>query len=71
MTMKPISKRPRRGILARLATRFSTVKELTAFFAGTGRWWLLPMVAILLLTGALLVIVQVIEYAAPFVYTVF
>jgi hypothetical protein len=72
MTMNSLSGRPRvGGRLARLAMRFSTIRELTAFFAGTGRWWLLPMVAVLLLTGALLVVVQIIEYAAPFVYTVF
>lgn len=56
-----------RGMRARL----STLRDLTRHFSGTSRWWLLPMIIIFLLSAAVLVLVQIIEYAAPFVYTLF
>ncbi len=37
----------------------------------SGRWFLVPMVVVLALAGVLLLVVQVLEYVAPFVYTVF
>jgi len=48
-----------------------TLRALSSFFISTGRWWLLPMVGVLLLGGVLIGVVQVVEYAAPFVYTIF
>lgn len=36
-----------------------------------GKWWLIPMLLVLFATAFLLIAVQVIEYAAPFVYTIF
>jgi hypothetical protein len=33
--------------------------------------WLIPMMATLILLGILIVAIQVIEYVAPFVYTIF
>jgi hypothetical protein len=48
-----------------------TLRALSSFFISTGRWWLLPMVGVLLLGGVLISVVQVVEYAAPFVYTIF
>ena len=55
----------------RMRHKARTLKALSAFFLSTGRWWLLPMVGVLLLGGALIGVVQVVEYAAPFVYTIF
>lgn len=55
----------------KLRTRLSTVSELVHLLLENGRWWLLPMVAVLLFTTTLLVVVQAIEYVAPFVYTIF
>lgn len=52
------------------ATRAGTLLELAGFLLRNGRWWLLPLVAILLLAGVLLGVVQALEYVAPFVYTV-
>ena len=51
--------------------KLSTVSELAQLLLLNGRWWLLPMVAVLLATTVLLVVVQAIEYVAPFVYTIF
>ena len=59
--------RRHRGLRARL----STLRDLTHHFAGTRRWWLFPMMVIFMASAALLVILQIIEYAAPFVYTLF
>ena len=54
-----------------LATRAGTVGELVALLRATGRWWLLPMVGVFLAAGAVMGVVTLIEYAAPFVYTIF
>ena len=51
--------------------RFSAIGSLFAQMKQTGRWWLVPMVVIFLAAAVVLVVVQVIEYAAPFVYTLF
>lgn len=55
----------------KLASRLHTTRALTRLLIQNGRWWLLPMVAVLLLSGTVLVLVQAIEYVAPFVYTIF
>jgi hypothetical protein len=54
-----------------IGTRFRTARELMGLLRQTGRWWLVPMVTIFFFAAGLLVAVQVIEYAAPFVYTIF
>ncbi len=56
---------------ARMRSQAHTLRALTTFFVATGRWWLLPMVGVLLLGSVVMGVVQVIEYAAPFVYTIF
>ena len=57
--------------LTRWRHKARTLRSLSAFFLATGRWWLLPMVGVLLLGSVVMGVVQVIEYAAPFVYTIF
>ncbi|MGB0592504.1 MAG: DUF5989 family protein [Myxococcota bacterium] len=57
--------------LRRARHKLRTLGALSTFFISTGRWWLLPMVGVLLLGGMLIGVVQVVEYAAPFVYTIF
>lgn len=54
-----------------LKVRAGTLVELYQLLVRGGRWWMVPMVAVLGLTAALLVAVAAIEYVAPFVYTVF
>ena len=67
MTSTPLA--PRRA--RRRASRLRTVGQLFAALAGTGRWWLVPLVVVLLIVAIALVVVQVAQYAAPFVYTLF
>lgn len=50
----------RRGLLA----------ELWAFMRVRKKWWLLPVVAVMLLVGGLLVFAQGSVFA-PFIYTIF
>lgn len=54
-----------------LISRFSTTLELVRALKRSGRWWLIPMVFVFAATSVLLVVVQVIEYLAPFVYSIF
>lgn len=51
--------------------KLGTFGELLSMLASSGRWWLLPFAGILAVTALLLVVVSVLEYAAPFIYTIF
>jgi hypothetical protein len=55
----------------RRRSRLGTLVELTGALARGGRWWLVPFVGVMGLTAVLMMVVQVIEYVAPFVYTLF
>ncbi len=48
-----------------------TAGALLAMFARGGRWWMLPLVLLLLALGAILVFLQGIHYVAPFVYVLY
>lgn len=50
--------------------RSSIIGELWAFLRVRKKWWLLPVLAVLLLVGALLVFAQS-SALAPFIYTIF
>jgi hypothetical protein len=50
--------------------RLSTVGELFWFFATGKRWWMLPVMAVLFVSGALLILAQS-SAIAPFIYTLF
>ena len=52
------------------ASRFGIVGELFVFFWSNKRWWLVPMLAVLFLIGALIVLAQS-SAIAPFIYTLF
>jgi hypothetical protein len=58
-------------MLRRVRTTATTVRELFTMVSRGGRWWLTPMLAVLLLSAVVLGVVQVLQYAAPFVYTIF
>lgn len=47
-----------------------TIRELFQFLWARRLWWLIPFVAVLILTGVLLIIGQV-TGVAPFIYTLF
>lgn len=48
----------------------NTVMELWRFVRATRKWWLLPIIALMLLIGALLIFAQG-SVLAPFIYTIF
>lgn len=48
----------------------SLIKELAAYMTARKKWWLLPIITILLIVGGLLVLAQG-SAVAPFIYTVF
>jgi Family of unknown function (DUF5989) len=51
-------------------SRLDTAKELWSFLLGTKKWWLMPVVILLLAIGALLVFAGG-SALAPFIYTMF
>jgi hypothetical protein len=50
--------------------RSGLVSELWAFMKVRKKWWLLPLILVLLLVGSLLVFAQG-SVLAPFIYTIF
>ena len=48
----------------------SLIKELWAFMKVRKKWWLLPIIVVLMSVGALLVFAQG-SALAPFIYTIF
>lgn len=56
--------------LRKLAARTAVVTELLGFLWEQKLWWMVPMVVVLVLVGALLVFAQG-SALAPFVYTLF
>ncbi len=58
------------GFLAVARRRFGIAGELLNFFWSNKRWWMLPMVVIILVFGLLLVLAQS-SAIAPFIYTLF
>ena len=50
--------------------RISAVGELWAFLRARKKWWLGPIIVVMLLFGALLVLAQG-SVVAPFLYTLF
>lgn len=50
--------------------RSSIVRELWAYMRVRKKWWLLPLVLVLLLVGLLITLAQG-SALAPFIYTVF
>lgn len=59
------------GRVESLLLRLGTVGELLALFVRGGRWWMLPLVLVLVLVAGALVILQSVQYVAPFIYMVF
>lgn len=48
----------------------SLMSELARYMSARRKWWLLPIMAVLVLVGGLLVLAQG-SAIAPFIYTVF
>ena len=45
-----------------------TLGELMAVLVRNGRWWLLPLVGVLVLAGLVALVLQAVEVVLPFVY---
>ncbi len=58
------------GFLQLARRRLGIVGELLGFLWGNKRWWMLPMMAVLLLFGLLMILAQS-SAVAPFIYTLF
>lgn len=54
-----------------LANRLRTIWSILRHFASRQRWFLLPLLLVLLLAGALLIVTGGLSYVAPFVYSIF
>jgi hypothetical protein len=50
--------------------RFGIAGELVSFFMSNKRWWMLPMIGVLLLLAMTLILAQS-SAIAPFIYTLF
>jgi Family of unknown function (DUF5989) len=58
------------GFIQTAKNRFGIVGELLSFFARNKRWWLLPVVTMVLLMAVLIILGQS-SSIAPFIYTLF
>jgi hypothetical protein len=52
------------------ALMLALVRELFAYMGARKKWWLLPIIAVLMLVGGLLLLAQG-SAIAPFIYTIF
>jgi hypothetical protein len=53
-----------------MKTRASSSAELVQFFVRNKRWWLVPMVVLLLFFGVMILLAET-SAIAPFIYTLF
>jgi len=51
-------------------SKFSTIKDLFRYMKKSKKWWLAPLLIILVLLGALIVFTEG-SALAPFIYTLF
>lgn len=51
--------------------RMGTAGALLSMLARGSRWWMLPLVIVVLLVGVGLLLLQSVHYVAPFIYMVF
>jgi len=59
------------AFLAKVTRRALSSLALVRFFLAPGRFFLVPLVVILLIAGALLAATSGLSHVAPFVYTLF
>jgi hypothetical protein len=57
--------------LRRIGRRLRTIGGLVRHFASRQRFFLLPLLLVLLLAGVLLLATGGLSYVAPFIYTIF
>jgi hypothetical protein len=72
ISAKKLGKKKSASWIERVISPVRTLHEFNQLATRSGRgWWLIPMMGTLVMLGVLLVFIQVIEYVAPFVYTIF
>ena len=54
-----------------MAIRMGTIRQIFSMLGKTRRWWMAPMLVILVLLGLALSGLQAVQYVAPFIYAVF
>ena len=57
--------------MSRLVNRLHTVGRILRHFASRQRWFLVPLLLVLLLAGVLLLATGGLSYVAPFLYSIF
>ena len=58
------------GFFTTASRRIGIAGELLSFFARNKRWWMLPVIAVVLLSAVLIILAQS-SALAPFVYALF
>ena len=58
------------GFLQVAVRRFGIMGELFSFLMHNKRWWMVPIIVVLMLVGVLMVLAQS-SVIAPFIYTLF
>lgn len=58
-------------MLDKTKSRAGIIGELFKFLKKRKLWWLMPMITMLLIVGALLILATVSSSFAPFIYTLF
>ena len=58
------------GVFSTATRRIGIAGELLSFFARHKRWWMLPVILVVLLTATLIILAQS-SALAPFIYTLF
>ena len=53
-----------------ILSRLRVIRQLLGAFGRSGRWWMLPMVTLLLMLGLVLAGLSAVPYVAPFIYAV-
>jgi F0F1-type ATP synthase assembly protein I len=57
--------------MSRLGNRLRTIGRILRHFASRQRWFLVPLLLVLLVAGALLIATGGLSYVAPFLYSIF
>ena len=57
--------------MSRVGNRLRTVARVLRHFASRQRWFLVPLLLVMLAAGLLLVVAGGLSYVAPFVYSLF
>lgn len=58
------------GRMQSLAMRLSLFRDIYRMVGRSKRWWLLPMLVVLVVFGLALAGLQAVEYLSPFIYAV-